>query len=208
VLRLLFLALCSHCAGYLRCYDYSRQCPLSVVPHPAGNVIQTWGSAPECLNVTESTCVDSRTGLPACCSEPCQVVAIETTHTPPVFSTIVPGDASQGVRVTYFGETPTQNDPYSCDYDPTTGAPYPRVTHMEFYCDDSATEFANFYEVAQNATDGCDYTLRFRTSIACVGAAAGAKLSGGWVFCIVVMVVGALYAIIGAIVTWRKEGIL
>jgi hypothetical protein len=182
--------------------------PVAAVVHPAGNVIQTWGSAPECLNVTESTCVDSRTGLPACCSEPCQVVAIETTLTPPVFSTIVPGDASQGVRVTYFGETPTQNDPYSCDYDPTTGAPYPRVTHMEFYCDASATEFANFYEVAQNATDGCDYTLRFKTSIACVGAAAGAVLSGGWVFCIVVMVVGALYAIIGAIVTWRKEGIL
>lgn len=68
-----------------------------------GNAIQTWGTPPACLNVSEATCVDSRTGLPTCCSEPCQVVAVETTANPPIFAPVVAGDPSQGVRVTYMG---------------------------------------------------------------------------------------------------------
>lgn len=172
-----------------------------------GNTIQTWGTPPPCLNVSEATCVDSRTGLPSCCSEPCQVVAVETQANPPIFAPIVAGDPSQGVRLTYMGETPTRSDPYSCDYDPATGAPFPRITHMEFYCDADTTGFANFYEVAQNATDGCDYTLRFKTSAACIGSAAG-RLSGGWVFNIIVFVSAALYLSIGAFVTWKKEGVM
>lgn len=104
-------------------------------------------------------------------------------------------------------ETPTRSDPYSCDYDPATGAPFPRITHMEFYCDADATGFATFYEVAQNATDGCDYTLRFKTSAACIGSAAGG-ISGGWVFNIIVSVAAGLYLSVGAAVTWKKEGVL
>jgi len=97
--------------------------------------------------------------------------------------------------------------PYVCDYDPDTGAPYPRITHMQFFCDPAQVGFANFYEVGINATDNCDYTLKFKTNIACLPGLLGG-LSGGWVFNIIVMSGAALYLGIGSFLTYRKEKIM
>lgn len=187
-----------------------------------GRVIQTWGSPP---TPCDMSCVEERTGAPTCCSEPCQVIAVQQ----PVFTTIQPGDPTQGIMLTYFGETPTGSDvrldcpavaprharclpatprptprtqPYACDFNPATGAPYPRVTHMQFYCDPTVAGFAKLYEVDQNATDDCDYTLKFKTSAVCMPG-----ISGGWIFCIIVMAGFGAYAIFGTLVTYWRERI-
>jgi hypothetical protein len=73
---------------------------------------------------------------------------------------------------------------------------------MQFFCDPSATGFARFYEVDQNATDDCDYTLKFKTSAVCIPG-----LSGGWVFIIVLASGFAAYALVGTLVTYWREKI-
>lgn len=160
-----------------------------------GNVIQSWGSPPPCNN----RCVDGRTGQPICCTEDCQVIAVAK----PTFSTVVQGDPTQGLQLTYIGETPTASDPYKCPIDPSTGAPYPRVTHMQFYCDAGTTGFANLFEASQNATEGCEYYLKFKTSLACVNSGG---LSGGWVFNIIVMVAVTVYLGAGSFLNYRNKG--
>ena len=120
----------------------------------------------------------------------------------PIASMIDPRDASKGFELFYYGETPTLSDPAVCDRDPN-GAPYPRTTHMQFICDWSADGYANFFAVSQNATDDCDYTLKFKTRAACVGAQ---PLSGGWVFDIIVLVGGALYYLLFSALNLRATG--
>jgi Autophagy-related protein 27 len=164
-----------------------------------GTTVQYWGTTPAC----DMSCVDPRTQELACCTSPCAVTGVQSASSPAQFSSLVSGDPSQGVRVTLFGETPTKSDPFRCDYDPVSGAPYPRVTHQEFYCDPSVTGFAELYQVIQNQTDTCDYTLRFKTSAACINSN---SLSGGWVFSIIVMVTSAVYFGVGSVWVKRSTG--
>lgn len=161
-----------------------------------GRVVQAWGSPPSCDN----TCVESRTGAPVCCTEDCEVTGVYK----PNFQLIDPNNPKAGMRLTYTGATPTRDDTYSCPVNPSTGVPYPRVSHMEFYCDPNVDGYANFYEVDQNATNGCDYTLKFKTSLVCIS---DLSLSGGWIFSIIVLSSFAAYVIIGTLWTYRVEKI-
>jgi hypothetical protein len=120
----------------------------------------------------------------------------------PIASLIDARDASKGFELFYYGETPTGSDPAVCDRDPN-GVPYPRTTHMQFMCDWSVDGYAKFFAVAQNATDDCDYTLKFKTRAACVGAE---PLSGGWYFDIVVLVSGGLYWLLFSALNFRATG--
>lgn len=147
-----------------------------------GRVIQTWGDAPPC----DYSCMDKVSGAATCCTEQCQVVAVLD----PVIRSIVPGDISQGIELFYQGETPRLNDPFNnCDYNPETGKPYQRTTHLQFFCDATVDGFAKLYEVKQNGTDDCDYLLKFKTSAACVSM----PLSRGWDFVITVLSLSAIY---------------
>lgn len=74
---------------------------------------------------------------------------------------------------------------------------------QEFYCDPSVTGFATLYEVVQNATDSCDYTLKFKTSAACV---VSTGLGAGWIFDIVVLLGAGLYLGLGALWVKRSTG--
>ena len=74
---------------------------------------------------------------------------------------------------------------------------------MQFLCDWSADGFARLSGVVQNATDDCDYTLRFKTRAACVGAE---PLSGGWVFDIIVITVAGVYWLGASAVEFRRSG--
>lgn len=165
-----------------------------------GRVIQTWGSAPLCGPNNPPTCVEEDTSPPqlVCCSEPCQVIGTNQ----PTFSTVVPGDPTQGIVLTYLGEQPTSSDPYSCDYDPTTGQPYHRVTHLQFFCDPDVQGFANLFEVDQNSTDDCDYTLKFKTNAVCMGSG----LSGGWTFVIVMASLTTLFVVGSSFKNFRRTG--
>lgn len=162
-----------------------------------GRVIQTWSDPPPC-DPTDPPCVEERTGAEVCCTEPCQVIAVAT----PSFTEIVPGDASQGVQLTYMGETPTLSDPYQCDWNPATGSPFPRVTHLQFFCDPNQQGFASMYAVDQNATDDCEYTVKFKTDLVCV---TGLPISGGWIFNIIFLTCFGLYAIIGTGINFYKH---
>lgn len=115
-----------------------------------------------------------------CCTESCQVIAVQA----PVPLLIDSSDITKGFELFYTGEAPTSSDPYYCDWNPATGNFFPRTTHMQFFCDPSADGWAQFYEVDQNATDDCDYTLKFKTSAACLTK----PLSSGWTFSIIVIV--------------------
>lgn len=162
-----------------------------------GRVIQTWGTPPTC-DRSNMQCVEERTGAEVCCSEPCQVIAVQA----PSFTEIVPGDASQGVQLTYQGETPTLSDPYQCDWNTQTGSPFPRVTHLQFFCDKTVTGYAQMYAVDQNATDDCEYTVKFKTSLVCV---TGMGLSGGWVFNIIVMTLFGVYVVAGYGINYARK---
>jgi hypothetical protein len=48
--------------------------------------------------------------------------------------------------------------------------------------------------VLQNATDSCDYTLKFRTNLVCFGEL---PISGGWIFMIIVLGGSGLYILGG-----------
>jgi len=172
--------------GWLNEYEYGR-------------VVQKWGGAPSCNDTgAGAECVEESTGLPVCCTASCQVVAVRQ----PTASLIDPRDASKGFELFYFGETPTLSDPAVCDLD-ANGAPFPRTTHMQFLCDWSADGYANFFAVSQNATDDCDYTLKFKTKAACVGSP---PLSGGWWFDIVVLTAGAAYYLLFSALNLRATG--
>ena len=172
--------------GWLNEYEYGR-------------VTQKWGPPPSCNDTgAGAECIEESTGLPVCCTSDCQVIAVQQ----PVASMIDPLDASKGFELFYLGETPTLSDPAVCDRDPN-GVPYPRTTHMQFLCDWSADGYARFFSVTQNATDDCDYTLRFKTRAACVGAE---PLSGGWVFDILVLVAGSAYWLLFSALNYRATG--
>lgn len=161
-----------------------------------GRVIQSWGDAPSCGT---AECVEERTGAPACCTASCQVIAVQA----PVLTPITNGDPSLGVQLTYQGEQPTISDPYHCDWNVATGSPFPRVTHMQFFCDPTVTGFASFFDVSQNATDDCEYFLSFKTSEVCLDAA---SISSGWIFNIVVLSSFGLYAIVGSLINLYGYG--
>jgi hypothetical protein len=74
---------------------------------------------------------------------------------------------------------------------------------MQFLCDWSADGFARLSGVVQNATDDCDYTLKFRTRAACVGSE---PLSGGWVFDILVLTVAGVYWLGACALEYRRSG--
>jgi hypothetical protein len=167
-----------------------------------GRVIQSWGGPPTC-NTSAPECVEERTGAPVCCSEPCQVIAVRS----PTLVILNNNDPTQGVELQYSGETPTGSDPYQCDFNPATGTQYPRVTHMQFFCDPTMDGFARLYEVDQNSTDDCDYTLKFYTDVVCDFAVSGKpQVSGGWIFNIIVFSVFGAYVIAGyGLNYWKKR---
>jgi len=70
-----------------------------------GRTVQAWGTAPDCVEFAPQ-CVETGTGQPICCTEDCQVTAVRDA----VFSPVVPSDLSQGIQLTYFGESPTADD--------------------------------------------------------------------------------------------------
>lgn len=160
-----------------------------------GHVVQTWGSLPNCNEVIPE-CVEERTNSPVCCTAPCEVVAVQSAS----FSLLNPNDPGGGLQITYIGETPTQSDTHLCGIDPATGNRYPRVTQMQFFCDEAQTGFANLYEVDQNATDDCLYTLKFKTALAC----AGTSISGGWIFVAIVLSTFGAYVIAGTLWQYYK----
>ena len=160
--------------------------------------MQVWGDPPAC-NLTAPACVDPDTELPMCCTGDCAVVAVQS----PSARMISPSDPSQGFELFYIGEQPTPSDPNTCDNDPS-GVPYPRTTHMQFLCDWSVDGYARFDAAVQNATDDCDYTLRFSTRAACVGSA---PLSGGWAFDIAVLVTAGVYWLTFCFLNFRATGV-
>ncbi len=84
----------------------------------------------------------------------------------PTWSLIDAADpASGGVRAIYYGETPSEGDPY-CGFNPITGAPFGRVLHFDFLCDPDQPG-AVLTKAVVNSTNVCDITLLFSTSVAC-----------------------------------------
>lgn len=164
------------------------------VEYMQGTVVQSWGSTPAC---TTKACVNSQTMQDACCTSDCEVVAVGQ----PSFSLLDPNNLNAGIQLTYLGDAPTGSDKYICDYDPNTGAPFPRVTHLQFTCDEDVTGFAQVDSAAVNPDDGCEYFIRIRTNAVCLDQVEP-SLSGGWVFVIIALVVFSFYAIAGSLWTY------
>lgn len=94
-------------------------------PHPArrwvneyeyGAVVQTWGSAPPCNPANASTmgCAHVNSGVPACCTDDCEVVGLPGSIQVPTAVPLNNDDLSQGIAVTFLGEQPTADEPYQC----------------------------------------------------------------------------------------------
>jgi hypothetical protein len=147
-------------------------------------------------------CVDSRTGDDVCCTADCEVIAVGNSS----FSLLDHTDPSKGVRLTYMGATPTQADRYACDWDPSTGAPYPRVTHYSFACDEDVQGFAKLVDVQVNPTNDCEYTLFFKTDAVCMDTVQP-RLSGGWVFLVVLFTLAAVYATAGTLWIFQTKNV-
>jgi hypothetical protein len=96
---------------------------------------------------------------------------------------------------------PTNSDPYPCDIDPTTGAPYPRTTHLQFFCDSSQTGYAKLFEVDQNSTDDCDYVLKFKTNIVCINPLG---ISTGWFVSIIMISSISGFVVLGLAYSYYK----
>jgi len=149
---------------------------------------------------------DPGKGQPACCTGPCEVVGLPGSVQPPSVAPINNDDLSAGIVVTMVGEQPTHDEPFPCTVtDPATGQPFIRTSRLELHCDSSVRGFAALDSAEQDPDNGCLYTLKFRTALACQGPnAIFSTLSGGWLFNIILIVSATLYLVVGAGVGFAK----
>jgi hypothetical protein len=75
----------------------------------------------------------------------------------PQFSLVVPTDPNGGVKATFVGAPPDDDDPFWCPFDPVTGEQFPRTVSMIFACDESITGPAVPLLAVQNSTETCEY---------------------------------------------------
>jgi hypothetical protein len=57
------------------------------------------------------------------------------------------------------------------------------------------------WQVLQNTTDSCDYTLQFRTNLVCFGEL---PISGGWIFMIILLGGGGIYILGGVAYSYAR----
>lgn len=106
----------------------------------------------------------------------------------PVFALINSSDPTQGVSLT------------SKNGDVCWPSSTPRTTIINFICDpDNPVGTLSASEIT------CQYTITFPTSYACVSGGGG-KLSGGWIFVIIVLCLIPVYIVAGCLWNHRKHG--
>ena len=103
---------------------------------------------------------------------------------------------------------------YWCPWDPTTGGQYQRKVSYHMICDPSVNG-AEPFEALQNVTNECDYHLSFKSKFACASktpiapyrppSGNSGKLSGGWIFVIIVLVLSVVYFGGGFLYTYQTE---
>ena len=71
-----------------------------------------------------------------------------------------------GVKAKFIGAAASDSDPFWCEFNPETGAQYPREVTYNFLCDPSVNG-VQVVGASQNRTNDCRYTLEFKTSLAC-----------------------------------------
>jgi hypothetical protein len=140
-----------------------------------GTVVESWGTVPPCGGAGTTWALDpchnaSSDPLAVCPTAPC---AVSATPLATVFnvSALDPSDPSGGFQLWMNGSVPTGSDPYACDYNPSTGLPYPRQTVYTFTCDPTvpADGPAKVVSVGQYPTDDCMLLVEWATALACLG---------------------------------------
>jgi hypothetical protein len=126
--------------------------------YETGVSIQMWGSTPPCDRRNPATlkCLEKSTQLPTCCTANCQVLGVMNDAYPPQFSLVVPSDPNGGVKATFVGAPPDDDDPFWCPFDPATGLQYNRTVSMIFACDESITGDAVPLLAVQNSSESCE----------------------------------------------------
>lgn len=184
-----------------------------------GVAVQVWGDAPKCDTRDEKTlnCIDQQTQDKVCCTQDCQVLGVGQ----PTYSLMNPKNVDGGVKATFRGAPPAADDPFWCPWNPNTGSQYERTVTYYFNCDHSVD--IKLVNAVQNGTEDCDYSLNFNTKYACSATSkptqqplpstspgpilpsGGGKLSGGWVFVIIVIVAITVYIAGGFVFTYVTE---
>ena len=122
-----------------------------------------WGATPQCKSPPSCK---NKDGSAACCTADCQVLGTGA----PIWSLIDPTNpATGGVKAKFVGAAASQSDPFWCTFNPATGAQYEREVMFHFLCDPEVKGAETLYAL-QNATNGCHYSIAFKTSKACAGA--------------------------------------
>jgi len=104
---------------------------------------------------------------------------------PGTWSYITPGDPTQGVMVSYEGQV---------------GCSQARAAQIKFIC--GTARVGALMETPMVGNPSCGYVITFPTNLACPGNNNGNvtvtyKLSGGWIFFIIVMVIIPVYIAVG-----------
>lgn len=177
-----------------------------------GVAIQYWGDEPACNKADPSTykCMEKINEVPACCTKNCQVLGSGKPH----ITLEQPGQPELGVKMTFTGETPPPDDPYWCPWNPATGGQYARTVHYHLLCAPEVNGAEPFMAL-QNITNECDYHLTFKSKWACGSKTpiapyrppkpASGKMSGGWIFVIIVLVLSVVYLGGGFLYTYHTE---
>ena len=125
-----------------------------------GSVIEFWGATPEC----EKACKDPLTGVPVCCTENCEVLAYPAPMKLEFLDPSKPGD---GLRATFPHVPVSEDDPFSCPWNPVTRDQFPWSADLILKCD--LGEVFKPTTVNQNSTENCKYAVNVLTELACLG---------------------------------------
>jgi len=144
------------------------------VTYDGGTVVVSWGTAPPCGGSDADWVLDpclNATTVPqaACPTAPCHVPAAPLA---PAFNitALDPTNPSGGFQLWMNGSTGSATDPYTCDYDPDTGEPFPWQTVYTFTCDPTvpADGPARVVSVTQSPADVCLVLVEWATALACL----------------------------------------